>query len=404
MNEIKYKNFSFRAHKKNLRKNKPNVCQFELTFGCGLHCKHCYSDCYNTARYIKRELNTKKVKFILDKVYDQGILWLCFTGGDPLTRGDFLELYAYAKDKGFIVTIFTNGYSMNKRIVSYLRDGPPFVIEITLNAVTEDLYERISRVKGSFSKVMDGIDLILKAKLPLKIKTQITKDNIEQLPKIKQFIENLGLRFRPSVFLHSRLNGDLTPTDLRISPQEILSLNGNKRSSMDDCELLSKTENGSTDSPSLERIRLLSVFDPERDRRVEPSRGSMNSPCLESCRVKSRQAQSRDRKPKTELFRCAIGGRDGIYIDPYGNIFPCSCIRKPRVNLLKEDIEEAHKKILHWVRTRHFTRNSECEECSIRSICYSCPGKALLETGDLEGISDWFCDLAHLMQKENIMV
>jgi radical SAM protein with 4Fe4S-binding SPASM domain len=362
MRIIPYKDFSREFHKKNWQNKKPNVCQFELTFGCGLHCKHCYSDCYNKPRFINKELNTKEVKFILDKVYNRGMLWLCFTGGDPLTREDFLDLYTYAKVKGFIITIFTNAYSLNKRILDYLRENPPFVIEITLNAVTEDLYERISGVKGSFSKVMQGINLILKENLALKIKTQITKDNLNQLPKIKQFIEKLGLKFRPSTFLHSRLNGDLTPAHLRISPQEVLSLNGHKRLSMDDCELLLKTENGSINSPSL-----------------EPSR-----------------AQSRDRTPNTAIFRCAIGGGDGIHIDPYGNTFPCNCIRKPKVNLLKEDIEGAHKKILSWVRTRNFIDNSKCQSCSIRDSCYNCPGKAGLETGDLEGRIGWFCELAHL--------
>jgi radical SAM protein with 4Fe4S-binding SPASM domain len=293
-------------------------------------------------------LDTKKIKLILDKVYSQGMLWLCFTGGDPLTRRDFLELYAYAKNKGFIITIFTNAYSMNKKIAEYLKDRLPFVIEITLNAVTQDLYEKISQVKGSFYKVTRGINLILKANLPLKIKTQVTKDNLKELPKIKKFIENLGLRFRPSVFLHSRLNRDLAPANLRISPQEVLSLNGNKRLSMDDCELLPHTAH---------------------------------------------------RTPHTAIFRCAIAGRDGIHIDPYGNTFPCNCIRKSKVNLLKEDLEGARKKVLNWIRTRYFTNDSPCQSCSIRDSCYNCPGKALLETGSLEGRIDWFCDLAHLLRK-----
>jgi len=353
MQEIKYKIFSFRTHKKNLRKDKPNVCQFELTFGCGLHCKHCYSDCYNKARYIKKELNTKEVKFILDNVYKQGILWLCFTGGDPLTRPDFLELYKYAKNKGFIITIFTNAYSMNKKIAEYLKDKPPFIIEVTLNAVMQDLYEKISQVKGSFSKAMRGINLILKVSLPLKIKTQVTRDNFRELPQIKKFVKSLGLRFRPSVFLYGRLDGDLTPCNLRISPQEVLSLNGNKKSSLDDCDLSTNHEP----------------------------------------RLPHRQAGTTNHA----LFRCAIAGGDGIHIDPYGNMLPCNCIREPKLNLLKENIEEACKKILNWVRVRHITDNSKCQSCSVRSICYNCPGKALLETGDLEGRINWFCDLAHLV-------
>ncbi|GAF88367.1 unnamed protein product, partial [marine sediment metagenome] len=116
MREIQYKTFSLRTHKINWLLKRPNVCQFELTFGCNLHCKHCYTDCYNKPAYLKKELKTREVKFILDKVYKAGVIWLCFTGGDPLTRKDFLDIYSDAKDKGFIITLFTNGYSMTEEI------------------------------------------------------------------------------------------------------------------------------------------------------------------------------------------------------------------------------------------------------------------------------------------------
>ncbi len=343
MRTIRYEDFSLKFHRKQWRNDRPNICQFELTFGCGLHCKHCYTDCYNNARNVKRELRSNKVRSILDKVYKRGMLWLCFTGGDPLTRGDFLELYAYAKDKGFIITLFTNAYSMNRRIAERLRDRLPFAIEITLNAVSQDLYEKITQVKGSFAKVMQGIDLILKANLPLKIKTQVMKDNLEQLPKIKQFIEKLGLRFYPSFLLYSRLNGDSAPTNLRISPREVLKLNGNKEPLNDNCDI------------SLNSLR-----------------GS----------------------PHHKLFQCAIAGGDGIQIDPYGNLVPCNCIRKPKLNLLKESLKQSQKDILDWIRTRCFTNSSECRQCSIRDICFSCPGKALLEISDMQAPVPYFCELA----------
>jgi radical SAM protein with 4Fe4S-binding SPASM domain len=362
MREIQYKKFSWYTHKKNWRINKPNVCQFELTFNCGLHCRHCYSDCYNKPSYLKKELNTEQVKFILDKAYKAGIIWFCFTGGDPLTRRDFLDIYSYAKDKGFIVTVFSNAYSMSEEIVEYFKKRSPFVIEITLNAVTQELYEKISYVKGSFSKVMQGIDLILKACLPLKIKTQITKDNLEELARIKKFIEERGLVFRPSFDLHARLNGDLAPCNLRISPCRVLNLDGKVKS---DC-----------------------INEPIKDLPTKKSGSRQNV---------GKTSKIKNQTPNTVLFRCAIGGGDGFNIDPYGNTFPCTCIREPRVNLLKEDIEKAQKMVLDWVRSRTFTTDSKCKTCLIRESCFNCPGKAILEKGSLGTPIEWFCELGHLV-------
>ncbi len=354
MREISYRKFSWNTHKRNWTLKRPNVCQFELTFRCGLHCRHCYTDCYNKVSYIKRELKTDQVKFILDKIYRAGCLWLCFTGGDPLTRKDFLDIYSYAKDKGFIITIFTNGYSMTKEIANYLKRRPPFVIELTLNAVGEQLYEKISQVKGSFKKTMQGIDLILKARLPLKIKTQITKDNLVEFVKLKKFIKGLGLKFRPSVDLHARLDGDLTPCNLRISPEEVLNLDGRVN----------------PDCPN----------EPDRlDRNQKPHTSHFT--------------------PNTQLFQCAVGGGDGINLDPYGNTFLCNLIRKPKLNLLKVDVEYAQSKLLPLVRDKKFTTDSKCKDCKLREFCWWCPGKAYVETKDKESPISYYCKLTRTISK-----
>lgn len=341
--EIEYKDFSFKTHKKNWQAEKPNVAQFELTFNCGLRCKHCYTDCYNKPAYHKKELSAKQIKYILDKIYNSGIIWLCFTGGDPLVRRDFLGLYSYARNKGFIITIFTNGYSMTEEIAGHFKERPPFVVEMTLNAAAKDLYEKISQVKGSYVKAIKGIEMMLKAGIPLKIKTQVTRDNFAYFPKIKKFIEGFGLNFRPSFDLYPRLSGDLAPCYLRVSPQEILELNGNKQSLDNDCHL----------SPSTQH----------------PA-------------------------PNTNLFRCAIGGGDGITIDPYGNTFTCNLIRKPLLNLLKVDVEDAQNSLLPLVRDKKFTTNSKCSSCKLIRFCWNCPGRAYLESSDMEAPIDYYCKLS----------
>jgi len=357
MKEIQYRTFSLSTHKKNWRLKRPNVCQFELTFGCGLHCNYCYSDCYNNPDNLENELKTDEVKLILDKAYGAGVIWLCFTGGDPLTRKDFLDIYSYAKKKGFIITIFTNLTSMTEKIVEHLKKNPPFVIEMTLNAATRDLYEKISGVKGSFDKVMHGIELVKKAGLPLKIKTQITRGNMARISEVKNFIEGLGLKFRPSSDLYARLNGNLAPRGLRLSPREVLNLG---RKILNDEKELS-------------------------DNSCVPDR--------------------KNREQDNNLFRCAIGGGDGFNVDPYGRTFPCTLIREPSLNLLEIDIEYALNQILSLVRDREFTSHSKCKDCSFRELCRWCPGRAYVETGDMEAPLKYYCELAEkTAQKEGVLI
>ena len=47
-----------------------------------------------------------------------GCLWLLITGGEPLIRPDFLDVYTHAKRKGLIITLFTNGTTGHGMYVS----------------------------------------------------------------------------------------------------------------------------------------------------------------------------------------------------------------------------------------------------------------------------------------------
>lgn len=342
MREIQYRNFSSKIHRDNLRSGKFNTCQFELTFRCGFHCRHCYTDCYNKPRYLKKELGTKEIKRILDKIHEAGAVWLCFTGGDPLERPDFLDIYSYAREKGFVVSIFTNVYNMTDGLIELFKKKPPFAIEITLNAVTKDLYEKICRVKGSFAKVMKAIDMIVKNGIPLKIKTQVTRDNLEELPAIRRFVRGLGLRFLPSIILYPRLDGDSAPCGLRISPREVMGLGRNRRSGGDDCAL--RKEDGE-DAP---------------------------------------------------LYPCVAASGDGFYIDPYGSAFFCNLIRQPRFNALEDDIKESFNRLSPLVTERRFLTGSKCKDCALKEGCLWCPGRAYLEKGDIEAPIEYYCELARI--------
>jgi radical SAM protein with 4Fe4S-binding SPASM domain len=362
MKEIQYKTFSLATHQKNYEIKRASVCQFELTFRCSLHCRHCYTDCYNKPAYLKKELNTQKVKVILDKIYQTGVIWLCFTGGDPLSRKDFLEVYSYAKTKGFIITVFTNGYLIDDKIIKCFKEKFPFVIEVTLNAATEKLYEKISQVKGSFSRVIKGIKLMVKEKLPLKIKTQVTKDNLEELPNIKRFLKRLGLEFCPSYILYPRLNGDKTPCNLRISPWEVLGLDGKTNLPEENCRL------------------------------------SLNKKASRKVNLQKTVAETKNNQPY--LFPCAVGGGDGFYLDPYGNAFLCNLLREPKFNLLKVDVGYALNRLLPWARERKFLSNSKCKDCSLKRLCYWCPGRTYLEKKNMEAPIEYYCKLAKLTKNE----
>src|SRR5512136_2635476 len=81
----------------------------ELTERCNNACLHC---CINRPthdpRAARRELSAAQWGKILRQAADLGALSVRFTGGEPLLRPDFADIYLGARRLGLKVMLFTN--------------------------------------------------------------------------------------------------------------------------------------------------------------------------------------------------------------------------------------------------------------------------------------------------------
>ena len=136
-----------------------------------------------TPRPAARELSTDELRRIIDEIADAGCLWLLFTGGEIFARKDFLEIYTHAKQRGLLISLFTNGTQVTPAIADYLAVWRPFAIEITLYGRTRETYERLTGVPGSFDRCMRGIRLLKERGLPLKLKSVAVTINRHETPR-----------------------------------------------------------------------------------------------------------------------------------------------------------------------------------------------------------------------------
>src|SRR5947199_5871974 len=190
MNSASYGEFSASLHHHFANKRVPLEATLEITRRCPLECQHCYNNLPMgdlTAR--NRELSKQEYEAILDELADMGVIWLLFTGGEIFARKDFLEIYTFAKQKGFLITLFTNGILINEKIADYLREYPPFAIEITLYGRTKETYEALTQLPGSYDRCMRGIRLLMERGLPLKLKTVGTRINAHEVVAMRAFAE-----------------------------------------------------------------------------------------------------------------------------------------------------------------------------------------------------------------------
>ncbi len=135
----------------------PLQVSIEVTRRCPLECQHCYNNLPMGDQDARNREMTKEEHFrMLDELVEMGCFWLLYTGGEIFARKDFLEIYTYAKQKGFLITLFTNGTLINERIADYLVEWPPFAIEITLYGRTKETYEQLTQIPGELISNVTG--------------------------------------------------------------------------------------------------------------------------------------------------------------------------------------------------------------------------------------------------------
>jgi radical SAM protein with 4Fe4S-binding SPASM domain len=347
---VKYKDFSLNVHTQAEHTRTVVNAQIELTYGCNLHCVHCYTDCYNRPDLLKQELSYEEVTRILDQLAAEGCLWVCFTGGEIFMRKDFLEIYAYAKRKGFLITLFTNGTLFTEAIADYLKEHPPFSIEISCHGATEETFDRITQVKGSFQRFLKGIRLLTERGLPIKIKTKAMTVNQHELDQIKAFVEGLGTQFRLSTIIYPRLNGDLTPAAYRLSPDEIVAL---------------ESQEGGSDQEDRCTEAEIEIGPPADDR----------------------------------LFRCGCG-TTAVHINAWGQLGTCTWVTE-RADLRQTTVADAVRQVFPRIRAARYQGESPCRTCHVHTFCDKMPANAAAEAGDREQPVEHFCRVAY--QRAHLM-
>jgi MoaA/NifB/PqqE/SkfB family radical SAM enzyme len=182
----------------------------EITARCNLNCRHCYINLPAGDPEAKREeLPLNKIENIVESAASMGVMWCLLTGGEPLLREDFHDIYLMLKKKGLLISVFTNATLITATHINLFRKYPPRDIEITVYGATSETYETITRIPGSFKAFKRGLSLLENSGVKIRLKAMALRSNIHEIPGIKKFCEKKTkdyFRFDP--FLHLRFDGD----------------------------------------------------------------------------------------------------------------------------------------------------------------------------------------------------
>ena len=351
MEQVSYGAFSADVHQRHTGDRVPIQVSIEVTRRCPLECLHCYNNLpMSDAGARRREMTTQEHFRLLDELVDIGCFWILYTGGEIFARKDFLEIYTYAKKKGFLITLFTNGTIMTEEIADYLAEWRPFAIEITLYGRTRETYEALTVIPGSYDRCLRGIRMLKDRGLPLKLKTVATSVNKHEILSMRQFAEEeLGVEFKVDGQINPRIDCSQSPLAVRLTPEEVVALDLHSPKEIAEYRRLAK-----------------------RDQENPPNLADNES-----------------------VYFCG-GGMNSFSINPYGEMGICVISQQETFSTNSIPVKEVWEKTVRELRLRKRTRVTKCTQCRIQSLCGMCPANGELENGDRESPVEFLCNVAHL--------
>ncbi len=354
--------------KKLARDRVPYTGSMEPTHRCNLKCVHCYlGDQAAIARERRHELTTDQWRAVLDEMAAAGCVELLITGGEPMLRRDFAEIYAHAKERGMVVTVFCNGTLVTRQIADLFVDRPPALVEISLYGATAETHDWITQTGGSFDRCRRGIELLLERKVRVGLKTVLMNLNRHEVRGMERMAKKHRVKFR----LDSAVFPCLPNQDSGAIPNR--------------CSMPPPRERGEVASDR--RVPAVDLrVDPAQAAKIEFSDARRARAFLETL-VKMRK------RPLSDCLYTCGAGLTGFHVDPYGYLQPCLLTTGYRHDLLELGFGLAWQR-LGRIRRIKAPAEYECNRCEKQPICSGCPALFDLENGAAAVKSSYICSVA----------
>ena len=345
----------------------------ELTHRCNLRCVHCFlgdQDSIRTHRH--EELTTEELEGLIDELVEAGTLNLTLSGGDPMVRKDFAEIYVYAVKRGLLVTVFCDGVLITDRIIEVFDAFPPRMVEISLYGATRETYERVTQVRRSFERCRQGIDRLHRAGHRFKLKTVLMEANRHELEAMRAVAGSLGVDFYFDTALfpclphrdnagranHARAGA---PRSVEVAP------------------------------PRLDRPLALRL-DAEEAAAAHLSEDSAAE------ELAALYVRTRAYEPTEYLYNCGAG-LTTFHVDPYGQLQACTISTNVDYNVRDGGFLPGWNGPLAALRELKASPDLHCRSCDKQALCSGCPAMFFAETGAGDVKSDYLCATTHALYR-----
>lgn len=328
----------------------------DLTYRCNNRCLHCWLWKPADAPEAARELSLEEIRRIAGEARALGVREWTISGGEPMLRPDFPEVFDELTRKSRYYTLKTNGTLITAAIARLLKR--PGEVWVSIYGATPEVYDRVARRSGAFKQSMKGISLLKEAGVQLVVQAFPMRENWHQWQQMVELARSLSPIWRVgAAWLNLSADGDpLRNTEIasqRLDPKIVVEL---------------------------DRPTMLDEPDDRNEGHCE-------------------QAREDD-----QLLAACVESRRELHIDPYGGLSVCCVIKDPslRYDLKRGTVREGWEVFIPSLADE--VRGSEtyrkgCGQCEWRADCRWCPTYAYLEHRDHTAKIEYLCSIAEEVQR-----
>lgn len=345
------------------RRRIPLIGTFELTARCNLGCRMCYIRRDAGDRDVARqEVSGAAWIRMAEEARAEGLLFLLLTGGEPMLRTDFWDVYEALCGMGFIVNLFTNATMIDAAAAARFARRPPGKAVVTIYGASAETYGAVCRNPVAFDRAVAGTKRLVDAGIHTEVRATVCKDNVRDL----EAIDVLGQRLTGRTMVETNMM--LTPpvrgactcaAERRLEPHEIMAL-------------------GKKDQPGCEDETV--AADPNEEVHVSHVPGAIPRSQLD--------APNYDALPP---MYCS-GGRSSFWAAWDGRMLPCALMDYPATDPVGDGFAAAWRKLVE--ETDRIPGATPCRGCPYRRYCSVCPGRLQAETGSFTEAAPYVCAVA----------
>jgi len=324
----------------------------DLTYRCNNNCRHCWLRIPANSPEKENELIFDEIRGIVDEARKMGCRRWSISGGEPMLRPDFADIFDCITSKSVSYSLNTNGTLITPKIARLMKKKGSKMV--ALYGATAEVHDHITRTSGSFEATMRGFAYLKEANAGFIVQLVPMRDSYHQFDQMVELAKSLSKHYRIGApWLYLSASGSLEKNReikaQRLAPAEVIEL----------------------DKPDLSREDAM----------------AQEGGC------------GYGRPEDDRLFASCIAVRRDFYVDPYGRMTFCCFIKDPSMlyDLRKGSFEQGWNEFIPSLADKirgGWEYLDNCASCEDRCECLWCAVYGYLEHGRFSAPVKYLCRVA----------